>query len=201
MRREIPIGGRVLGLSLIVEDGGTLRRLGVAISTHKRGIRDWTPFFEGLEKELRATETKLFASEGGISGRKWAKLTKNYAAVKRRKYPGGRKILVATGTLRLALTRKSHPNAIRVISGDQFAFGVQGHPGARPHQNGYRVMTKSGVRMIAPRRPLDWDDGFSGRVANLLRRHANRSARRAGFRPRGPGPIIRGNVVPRKGFA
>jgi hypothetical protein len=199
MRKEIPIGGRVLGFSLIVEDGGTIRRLGVAISTWKRGIRDWTPFFKDLERELRATEIKQFSSEGGIS-RKWDKLTPEYAEAKRRKF-GNRKILVASGLLRNAMTKPSHPHALRVMTDDQFAYGSQGVEYARPHQNGYMVRTKAGARKVPARRPIDWDDGFSGRVAGLLRRHANRTARSAGLRTARSGPVIRGNVVPRKGHA
>jgi len=85
---------------------------------------------------LLETETaKQFDAEGaGPQSGAWAPLSVSYAAWKAAHYPGAPK-LVATGTLRAALTGPS-ANALRSVGGDTLSFGTRGVPYASLHQTG-----------------------------------------------------------------
>jgi len=61
--------------------------------------------------EYAKQSVQVFATEGRASGRKWRRLTDEYARRKRARW-GRRKILVASGDLRHGLTRRSSDDFI-----------------------------------------------------------------------------------------
>lgn len=159
----------VVGLEISVE--GQVQAVAM-VETFGNEIRNWKPYFSSLETELRKFFIRQFAGEGvGPHGR-WAALSPAYAERKAVLAPG-RKILAFSGRLRGALTRKNSPYSLRVVTGDQFAYGTKGVPYAIYHQS-MRPRTK-----LKRRPPIDLDRNFNAALRRRLTEHARRAAVRA----------------------
>ena len=125
------LGG--LGLSLQVDGASQATFFFEGLN---RALRNFRPLFKETDTKLRKFFNRQFAGQGvGPRGGHWQQLSTKYAERKRRLRPG-RKVLQFDGTLRRALVRKSGPNALRIITRDQFAFGTTGVPYASYHQYG-----------------------------------------------------------------
>ena len=69
-------------------------------------IADWRPVLKKIGEDFLGYEESVFASEGAASASgAWAPLTKRYRRWKEKHYPG-KTILVRSGTLRRALTKR-----------------------------------------------------------------------------------------------
>ena len=141
-----------------------------------RELKNFKPIFKEAEKKLRKFFVRQFAGQGiGPREGKWKQLSDNpsgkgYRSRKRRARPG-RKILVWDGTLRRALTRRSDPHGLRVITRDQFAFGTKGLDYASHHQYGSKDGRRPPRRMI-----IDLDRRFRLDLQKALRWHVRKVA-------------------------
>lgn len=175
------------GLTFTVEDKNTTRRLGVAISRFHDEIVQWGPLWDDVQRTLQRNERRQFASEGSQAGNPWAALSPDYARRKRLRW-GNRKILQASGAMRKAMSNEGDPNALRIKTRDQFAYGTKGVGYASYHQTGTPNMPQ--------RRVVDWPESLVRELAQDLRRHNNRVARRVGLRYEDTPGDVRGDLLP-----
>lgn len=121
-----------------------------------------------LEEEIGGQ----FEQEGrGPNRGGWAALSPAYALQKERLYPGMPK-LVATGTMRAALTEASSGNALRVETSTRFQFGTQGVEYASFHQ--------SGTSRMPDRPPFDFTEQLEQGIQRASAEAAREVARDSG---------------------
>lgn len=122
------------------------RQIDFAIQGMLRRIDDWRPLWPRLTELFHATESKQFASEGGVGARgNWVPLSPRYAEQKRRRW-GKRKILVASGRLRSSLTARTGSAIVEDANPLKLVLGTR-VPYAMYHQTGTPFMPQ--------RRPVD----------------------------------------------
>lgn len=166
----------VVGFSMSVSAGPNdddIDRLAVAITTFETEISDFTDLWDDVEIIMERNEEALFASQGASAGRPWDPLTEEYAKRKAEQF-GNQPILVASGDLWHALTDSRSPFAVRAKTRDQFVFGTdldEDYPSA--HQDGYAAGG------LPQRRPIDWPDEIELELAQALRAHTMRAARKS----------------------
>jgi hypothetical protein len=90
-----------------------------------RAIEDLRGFFETVAADWYQFETSVFAAQGAAEGLPgWAGLKQKYSRWKNRHYPGAG-ILVQSGALRDALTRRDAPDSIFSVSDDELRMGAR----------------------------------------------------------------------------
>lgn len=119
------------------DDEFALQRMSVAFERAGEGFENFgRKFFPRLSGLLEEEVRGQFDAEGkGPNRGHWKPLSEKYAAWKATAYPG-QPLLVATGTMRAALTSENSPHALRVDNGPRFNFGTSGVPYASFHQTG-----------------------------------------------------------------
>ena len=132
-------------------------------------VRNFRPFFQEAQSTMRRFFVRQFKDQGSGKSGSWQKLSDKYAAQKKRKRPG-RKILNYDGVLRSALVDHHSPHALRVIQGDQFAYGTSGVDYASHHQYG---ATKA---KIPRRRIIDFDQKFQDELRDNMEWHVRQAA-------------------------
>jgi len=85
---------------------------------------DFKKAFRELGKDFYREEEKQFDTQGKRTGKKWKKLSKNYAKWKKAHYPG-RLILERTGALKRSLTNKRSTGAIYSVQPLSFVIGTK----------------------------------------------------------------------------
>ena len=125
-------------------------------------------------RALEEQEGEAFASEGSggpIAG-SWAPLTLKYAAWKKARYPG-RKKLVLIGKLKTALTTGG-AGSMRAVTDTELTFGTSGISYASLHQTGTR-------KMVA-RPPFDFSPTFDEKFKSAAQLGIVDALRDAGIR-------------------
>ena len=165
------MAGRVSGLVIRIDDGDTLRQVGVAIDVFQRELSDFNALWRDMTVALETWQEDAFASEGGSLGGKWADLSEPYGEEKAFRYPGAG-ILEASGDMRGALTG-DNAHSFREISGDgtQFVFGTEDldYPG-------FHV---TGTDKMPRRNPFVPTSALEGDMVDILESHGGRAARKA----------------------
>lgn len=147
-----------LTFSYHVKDGplGTLGMKSMSLAFERAGA-EFARFGEhvfplvipALEKE---TGGQFRAQGRGPNRGRWAPLSPAYAKQKRRLY-GANPILVATGSMRDALTKSGSGSAVRYYNSRELRFGTAGVTYASFHQTGT-------VRGLPDRPPFDFTKDF-----------------------------------------
>lgn len=120
---------------------------------------DMTGAFRELADDFEDMEAQQFNTQGVFSGG-WAPLKPSTIEAKMRKGHDPR-IMHATLALRLSLTQRHAPGAIRKISRDELVLGTsvksdKGFPYPAAHQNPQKGQTRRRVIELTPARRRDW---------------------------------------------
>jgi len=139
------------------DDELALQKMQVAFERMGEGMENFGEvFFPKLTLILEDEVEGQFKAEGkGPNRGNWKDLSPAYEAQKLKKYPGTPK-LVATGTMKEALTQSSSANALRQEGGNSFNFGTSGVPYASLHQ--------TGTSKMPDRPPFDFGADFEKKV-------------------------------------
>jgi len=144
------------GLALSIKSSPTGRDFAAVFGSMAASYGNMKQLFKNISANVIYPHFKSqFQSEGasGETGR-WAPLSAEYAKRKKRKF-GNKKILVASGTMKISLTGARPSDGIREVSQHHVKYGSN-IPYAIYHQTGARGRGRSGAIGQLPRRPM-WD--------------------------------------------
>jgi len=166
------MAGRVSGLVIRIDDGDTLRQVGVAIDVFQRELSDFNALWRDMTVALETWQADAFDTEGASLGARWEDLSDKYEEQKAFTHPGAG-ILERSGNMLEALTDSGSQFAFREISGDgsQFVFGTQ--------QLDYPGLHVTGTDKMPRRNPFVPTSALEGDMVDILERHGGRAARKA----------------------
>ena len=109
-------------LSLDIRVTGDRRTI-MALDSWARELEDWTPVWELVEPDVYAMADEQWSSKGSRGGDSWPELSPRYAAWKARRYPG-QPLMVMTGELREAMTKRGATGQVRIIDRGRMEIGT-----------------------------------------------------------------------------
>lgn len=137
------------------------------------GVNDFTKPYKKISTDFYKSQDTTFKNEGNFEGKqKWQKLSKAYELWKRKKY-GNQPILVLTGALRKAATKRNAFGSIFDLSPKSLLMGVDidvnGWNLAALHQFGTKKMPKREVIRISNVQKKRWVDFIRNYIHKLTK--------------------------------
>jgi len=122
--RRIPRGpGGGAGDLISIDFTPDAKAINIGLEKWSKLIKDWRPIWRDVERLFLKHEQRQFKTKGLATGPEWAPLSENYKQWKKKHAPG-KPLLVFTGTLKEALTKKGGRGQLRLATPRAFAIGI-----------------------------------------------------------------------------